>query len=156
DQVYGAYVWIKNNANKSVTERAAIDKMLPILRQNPKFDYMGLLLQVQYIRPNPNLCFTQLPIWLLAAAEFILYPVGEIAIGYQKNTPGAPNRQPSDLTPETERLSPSYQPFMYQPMPKLVFPLLGETKAEILERLSPELRELCVYCGFPVKGEGGF
>ena len=144
DLVLAGYVHIQNNEAKAASELAAIERMLPLLRANPRFEYAGIIAQVNYPRTNPNLAYKQIPIWLHALVEAIHFPVDEVAIGYC----GGDDAAQHIATIQT--IYASYQPLMHRRLPPLRFPLAQYTKAEVAARLSPALRDKVVYCEYPV------
>ena len=125
DLVLAGYVHIQNNEAKAASELAAIERMLPLLRANPRFEYAGIIAQVNYPRTNPNLAYKQIPIWLHALVEAIHFPVDEVAIGYC----GGDDAAQHIATIQT--IYASYQPLMHRRLPPLRFPLAQYTKAEV-------------------------
>ena len=155
ETVLAGYVYVANNEDKAASELAAIAKMFPMLAARGKFAYLGVLLQIHLTKTNPNLAFKQIPIWLLSLIEAVHPPVDEVALGYIRNPHPEVEDAASHLD-DLQRIYAAYQPLMHRPLPRLVFPIAGLTKQEILQRISPELSAECVYCEHPVKETGGF
>jgi 7-cyano-7-deazaguanine synthase in queuosine biosynthesis len=151
DVVMAGYVHLADQPAKADSEIEAIARMVPILRaRDGRFIWLGTLMSVDFDKTNRNLAYKQVPIWLLALVEGIRNEVDEVALGYIKNT----HPEVEDVTAHIEtieRIYAAYQPLMHGPMPRLVFPLLHLTKAEVLARLSPELRAHTVYCEAPLR-----
>lgn len=155
-EVLAGYVHVENSAVKSESERAAIERMVPLLRaRSDKFVWLGVLMQIEFTKTNPNLAFKQVPVWMLAALEAIHPPVDEIAIGYH------PGDDAAGRLEDLERIYAAYRPLMHRDPPRLVFPLRGMGKAEIAERIDPALRAATVWCEAPrvvpaTEGERGW
>src|SRR5579872_4252997 len=128
--VLAGYVRIGNNAAKAEAELHAIEGMLPHLQRTDKFVYQGVIMDLALTRSNPNLAYKQVPIWLLALVAALHTPVSEVALGYIKNTSG--EEDATTHLPDIERIYYAHQPLMHRPMPRLVFPLLHRSKAEVL------------------------
>jgi 7-cyano-7-deazaguanine synthase in queuosine biosynthesis len=152
--VFAGHVVVENNAAKAEAELRAIDELVPLLYERyGHFSYLGVVQRVHFTKTNPNLAFKQVPVWLLALIAALHPPVDEVALGYIRNR--SPEPDVTAHIDDIQRIYAACQPLMHRPMPRLVFPLLDVDKAEVLSRIDPALRDLCVYCEYPVKQDDG-
>ena len=155
ETVLAGYVALDNNPAKTESELWAISRLLPLLQENDKFVWLGVLLRVEFVKTNPNLAFKQMPVWILAAIEAIHPPVDEIGIGYINGPAGGPWDASHHLD-DLRRIYDAYRPLLHRDPPALVFPMAHLNKHEVLAELPARLAALCVYCEDPVREGDGF
>lgn len=140
------YINLDNNLDKTLMEKAAINRLLPILKKKYEFIYLD---EIAKINLESNDCFlnlTQPPIWLLPL--LFCWRYDEIAFGYVMNDTAI------SWIKDIENVWEAYSGFYHgETQPLLSFPLIKTHKIDIWNKLLPDVRQLCVFCEHPIDDE---
>lgn len=134
------YVEIVNNDKKVVYEQAAIERMLPFLKQRKNFNYLGVACKTdinQFSREEgPEL--KQIPSWLFTA----WWLPSPVAIAYVMNDCAI------SWLPEIKSAAKALSKLRKEPL-HLLFPMIKKAKSELWKDLPDELRNNVVWCENP-------
>ncbi len=135
-KVEAYYVEIANNPEKIAREKAAIDKLLPLLKKY-YFEYKGVL-STTSIEHIANLTIVSLPqcITWIYAAQFL---AGPVSIGYVMNDDAI------SYLDDIRTLNTGFAAFRPSPL-VLEFPLIKLKKEEIIRFMPKDLLKEVTWC----------
>lgn len=146
-EVDTVYIDIKNNSTKSKSEKNAIKKILPYLKDY-KFKYLGECCDV-HIKVNckdDHISLKQPPIWLFGLYYVSDNDYDEIAIAYIMNDCAI------SYIDEIKGIWESYNKFTTGfDLPELKFPFIKKHKSELLGILPDKIIKHTVFCEYPIK-----
>lgn len=144
DVVLG-YVNLSNNENKTVMEKAAIDKLLPKLKSMfsdySRIHYLDTIVTID-VQANRNSQLPQFPAWLTSIVYSITSDIDEVQIGYVLNDDAI------GWINDMKKLWQAYRPLMIS-FATLKFPLVKTSKEDILNSLPNILLEDIWFCENP-------
>lgn len=152
--VIAFYTKLLNNDTKTQFELNAINKLcgLFIAEFGDRFEFKKQCTTIDLyveIQRNNMVILPQPPVWLLSLFFVIDKKVSEVAIGYVMHDCAISFLQ------DIRRLYKAYQPFFCAALPKLVFPLIKETKEDIWRLLPKNYYLETVTCENPGLTETG-
>jgi 7-cyano-7-deazaguanine synthase in queuosine biosynthesis len=145
-KVTAGYVELLNNYNKTKMEKAAIQKLLPILQKkySDRFVFLDTIYKAQVCSVGTFPPLKQLPVWISALMECTPETTNEVCIGYVMNDCAISYLQ------EIKSIFKAYSKFTFKKFPKVTFPLSKIPKSEIVIDLDKELKAEVVWCENPI------
>lgn len=144
NEVVPIYIEIKNNYEKTQLEKNRIQLLHELFRKEfrEKIHEIVHTLSID-ITPSDNLKFKQIPIWILGLLYSQNHGVSELQIGYVGGDDAI------GYLDDMKTVYNSFNLFNNDKLKKIKFPLIKESKYEMISKLPQEYVDLTVSCENP-------